>query len=168
MLISFEKKYRDQVKLIRDQLDRSLDKKIEALRASYLLELKMLKDTLFAQRGNIKTQHHLIQKLTRLLNQQEMRISTDDYRPSLEFDRPMELSMLDTIKLKQEQVRKQFEIAFVELPLDEYSGLKRAVHELEVRNSLLSQQVLLLKSRAFTEFGTLSDYNREMQKEAAK
>ena len=91
-------------------------------------------------------------------------MSTDDYRPSLEFDRPMELSIFDNIQLKQEQVRKQFEIAFIEVPMQEYSDLKRNSHDLEVRNTILSQQVLLLKSQAFTELGTLSDYNKEMQR----
>ncbi|TNV84935.1 hypothetical protein FGO68_gene8645 [Halteria grandinella] len=168
LLITFEKKYRDQIKLVREQFDRTLDKKLDAIRASYILELKMLKDTIFKQRANIKHQHTLILKLTRLMNQQEMRISTDDYRPSLEFDRPPELSIFDIIRMKQEQVQKQFEISFVELPVQEYSELKKRSHDLEVRNAILTQQVLLLKSKAFTELGTLSDYNKEMQKEAAK
>lgn len=68
LLITFEKKYKDQLKLAREQFDRTLDKKLDAIRASYTLELKMLKDTIFKQRSNIKHQHTLILKLTRLLN----------------------------------------------------------------------------------------------------
>ena len=102
------------------------------------------------------------------MHKQELRISTDDYSVALEFERPDEISIMDMCEAKVKQMKSNYNLDTIELSIDEYADIKRRVHELEVRNNLLQQQVMLLKSEAFKRYGTLTKYIEEQRNEEVK
>ena len=107
----------------------------------------------------------MIAKLIRLAKYQEAEISTEDYRPEFEFDRPLQLGLLDIQKYREERHRRVRELKTVELSMDEYMDLRKKLTEMQNQNSLLSTQVQLLKSSVMRDIGNVDDVHRQLHKE---
>jgi len=78
----------------------------------------------------LKLKEKLISRLTRLLKYQETQISTDDFRADIEFDRPLQLNLLDMIKYREDKHRRFRELKTVELSMDEYMDIRKKLNEL--------------------------------------
>lgn len=89
-------------------------------------------------RESLKAKEKVIAKMVRLVKYQEAQMSTEDFRPEFEFDRPLQLSLLDIKKYREERHRKLRELKTVELSIDEYMDLRKKLTELQNQNSLLT------------------------------
>ena len=108
------------------------------MKDKYLKELKISRDQAFKYRQDLKMKEKMIGKLIRLAKYQEAEISTEDFRPEFEFDRPLQLGLLDIQKYREERHRRARELKTVELSMDEYINLRKKLTEMQNQNSLLT------------------------------
>lgn len=122
----------------RENAEKELDNRLDSMKDKYLKELKISREQALKYRENLKTKEKMIAKMVRLAKYQEAQISTEDFRPEFEFDRPLQLSLLDIKKYREEKHRKLRELKTVELSMEEYMDLRKKLTELQNQNSLLT------------------------------
>lgn len=66
----------------------------------------------------------------------------------------------EAVDILRAQVREA--VATVELDVKDYAKLRHRLHDLEVQNNLLHNQVVLLKSQLTGRLGTAQDFNRQL------
>ncbi len=136
------------------------------LKEKYEEELQNLKKQLQEVRGTLKIREKLIKRLFKVLHRQEIRISTVDYTPFNEFEKPENISVQEVCEARIKMLRHYLEPDLIEMTIDEYTTFKRRLYEAEIKTNLLEQQVALLKSDAFKSFGNLTQYIEKKQVEA--
>jgi len=101
------------------------------LKDKYAKELQISREQALKYRNDLKLKEKLISRLIRLLKYQETQISTDDFRVDIEFDRPLQLNLLDMIKYREDKHRRVRELKTVVLSMDEYMDLRKKLNELQ-------------------------------------
>lgn len=144
----------------RENAEKELDHRLDSLKDKYVKELQISREQALKYRNDLKLKEKLISRLIRLLKYQETQISTDDFRVDIEFDRPLQLNLLDMIKYREDKHRRVRELKTVELSMDEYMDLRKKLNELQNQNGLLQTQVQLLKSSVMRDIGTVDDVHR--------
>ncbi len=121
----------------RENAEKELDHRLDSLKDKYVKELQISREQALKYRNDLKLKEKLISRLTRLLKYQETQISTDDFRADIEFDRPLQLNLLDMIKYREDKHRRFRELKTVELSMDEYMDIRKKLNELQNQNGLL-------------------------------
>ena len=82
----------------------------------------------------------------------------------MEFDRDPQINVIDVIDLKKDQLllKQKENVKVIEIEAAEYAKMRQRMYDLEVQNSLLQNQVILLKSHAMKRVGTAKDLNKEL------
>lgn len=81
--------------------------KLEALKATYLKELKLVREQAKGYQAALKVRDKLIRKMLGVITTQEYQISTQDYHLMMEFQRDRRVNMLDLIDLKKQASKNE-------------------------------------------------------------
>ena len=157
---TFYQVFKGQIFEYRENAEKELDHRLDSLKDKYAKELQISREQALKYRNDLKLKEKLISRLIRLLKYQETQISTDDFRVDIEFDRPLQLNLLDMIKYREDKHRRVRELKTVVLSMDEYMDLRKKLNELQNQNGLLQTQVQLLKSSVMRDIGTVDDVHR--------